>query len=266
MNKPQILIGCDPEVFVRKNGVFQSAFGLIQGDKKNPQKVPRGAVQVDGMALEFNIDPAASEDEFLLNVQDVFNTMRSMVPQFEVVATPVADFDPAHLAAQPPAALELGCDPDYNAWTGKANDRPDGNRPMRTASGHVHIGWTDDENILNADHVERCNMVSKQLDFYLGLPSLMYDHDVRRREMYGKAGACRYKKYGVEYRTLSNAWLNSQELIKWVFRATERGVRAAMEGKLLFEKYGDIQDIINKSDVKKAAAIIKAEKLEVCHA
>ena len=56
----KILVGCDPEVFVKQNGVFKSAFGLIKGDKKNPQKIRNGAVQVDGMALEFNIDPAAS--------------------------------------------------------------------------------------------------------------------------------------------------------------------------------------------------------------
>jgi len=54
----QILVGCDPEYFVKKNGIFQSAHGLIMGDKKNPQKVRNGAVQVDGMAVEFNIDPA----------------------------------------------------------------------------------------------------------------------------------------------------------------------------------------------------------------
>jgi hypothetical protein len=260
----QILVGCDPEVFVKQNGIFRSAHGLIVGDKKNPQKVPNGAVQVDGLALEFNINPAASEGEFVFNVQDVYNTMRKMVPEYEVVATPVADFDMAYLKGQPAEALELGCDPDFNAWTGGANPRPDGDRPMRTASGHVHIGWTKDENVADADHVNRCNMVVKQLDFFLGLPSLLYDADVRRREMYGKAGACRYKPYGVEYRTLSNAWLNSPELIAWIYRATQAGVKAVMEGRNLFDKHGDIQHIINTSDVKAAKAIIKAEKLEVC--
>lgn len=259
-----ILVGCDPEVFVKQGGIFKSAYGLIKGDKKNPQRVNRGAVQVDGMALEFNIDPAASESEFVLNVQDVYNTMRLMVPGYDVVATPVADFDAAYLKSQPQEALELGCDPDYNAWTHLANPRPDGDRPMRTASGHVHIGWTQDEQKNDPDHIERCEMVVKQLDFYLGLPSLMYDPATRRRSMYGKAGACRFKPYGVEYRTLSNAWLNSKELIAWVYRATQAGVLAAMEGNLLYEKYGDIQEIINTSDVKSARAIINAEGLEVC--
>lgn len=259
----EILIGCDPEVFVKRNGVFESAHNLIRGDKKNPQKVNRGAVQVDGMALEFNIDPAASENEFLLNVQTVYDIMKEMVPGYELVATPVADFSFEYLKAQPKEALELGCEPDFNAWTARVNPRPDGERPMRTASGHVHIGWTEGEQIDGLDHVGRAQAVVKQMDFYLGLPSLVYDGDVRRREMYGRAGACRYKSYGVEYRTLSNAWLNSPELIKWVFRQAKKGLVDLMEGNALVDKFGDIQEIINTSNKKKAMAIIKAAKLEI---
>lgn len=258
-----ILVGCDPEVFVKQNGIFRSAHNLIVGDKQNPQKVARGAVQVDGMALEFNIDPAASEGEFLLNVQTVYDCMKAMVPTYEVVATPVAHFEPEYLASQPKEALELGCEPDYNAWMDAVNPRPDAGRPMRTASGHVHVGWTSDENINDVNHVGRAQAVVKQLDFFLGLPSLMYDADKERREMYGKAGACRYKSYGVEYRTLSNAWLTSPELIKWVFRATKRAVEELMNGNSLVERHGDIQDIINTSNRAKALAIIKAENLEM---
>ena len=67
----EILVGCDPEVFVKKNNQFVSAHGLIRGDKKNPFPVKDGAVQVDGMALEFNINPAHSENEFVFSVQSV---------------------------------------------------------------------------------------------------------------------------------------------------------------------------------------------------
>lgn len=84
----KILVGCDPEVFVKQEGVFKSAHNLIKGDKKNPQKIKHGAVQVDGMALEFNIDPAASEQEFVFNVNQVFAALKAMVPDYEVVATP----------------------------------------------------------------------------------------------------------------------------------------------------------------------------------
>lgn len=259
----QILIGCDPEVFVKQNGIFKSAHGLIRGDKKNPHKIRSGAVQVDGMALEFNIDPAHNEDEFVFFVNDVFHQMKLMVPEYEVVAVPVAKFDEAYMKAQPQEALELGCDPDYNAWTGTANVKPDADRPMRTASGHIHIGWTKDEAIHGAQHVNRCRMVGRQMDFFLGLGSLFYDNDRERREMYGKAGCLRYKPYGVEYRTLSNRWLSDEGLMRWVYRNAVKGVNDLMQGRDLADKYGDIQDIINNSNKKEALKILKAEKLEV---
>jgi hypothetical protein len=261
----KILVGCDPEVFVKQDGVFKSAFGLIKGDKANPQKVNRGAVQVDGMALEFNIDPAHSEDEFCINVQDVFNTMKLMVPDYEVVAVPVAHFDPAYIKNQPAAALELGCDPDFNGWDGLVNNKPNGERPMRTASGHVHIGWTNGVDINDPAHIAQCNAAIRQMDFYLGLPSLAYDSDQERREMYGKAGCCRYKPYGTEYRTLSNAWLKSEALMRWVYRNTVKGMNELMAGNNLADKYGDIQDIINTGDKKAANKIIQAENIEVCY-
>lgn len=259
----EILIGCDPEVFVKKDGLFKSAHGLIKGDKKNPFKIRSGAVQVDGMALEFNIDPAHNEDEFVFLVNDVFDQMKLMVPEYEVLAVPVAEFDPAYMKEQPKEALELGCDPDFNAWTGLANVKPDGDRPMRTASGHIHIGWTKDRNINNGDHAEQCRMAARQMDFFLGLGSLFYDNDKKRREMYGKAGCCRFKPYGVEYRTLSNRWLSDERLMRWVYRNAVKGMKELMVGNSLFDKYGDIQDIINTSNKKDALKLMNAAKLEV---
>lgn len=261
----KILIGCDPEVFVSQNGMFKSAYNLIRGDKKNPQKVKNGAVQVDGMALEFNIDPAATEEEFCINVNEVFRQLELMVPDYQIVVSPVAHFDPQYMKEQPKEALELGCDPDFNAWFGIVNNKPNGDRPMRTASGHVHIGWTEGEDINDGGHIARCEATVRQLDFYLGLPSLFYDNDVLRREMYGKAGCYRPKPYGVEYRTLSNAWLKGEHLMRWVYRATQNGVQNLLNGNRLYEKYGDIQEIINNSDLKMAQKIIEKENLEVCY-
>ena len=103
------------------------------------------------------------------------------------------------------------------------------------------------------------------MDFFLGLPSLAYDNDKLRREMYGKAGCYRPKPYGVEYRTLSNAWLKSEKLMRWVFRNTQEGMRRLVNGDALFNKYGDIQAIINNSDKTEAMKIVKAEKIEVCN-
>lgn len=259
----QFLIGCDPELFVMRDGVFHSAHGLIQGDKKNPFPVEKGAVQVDGMALEFNINPASSNEEFYMNITTVMDSLRKMVPNYEMVAVPVADFDEATIKAQPAEALELGCEPDFNGWMMAENLRPDGEVPFRTASGHVHIGWTNGKDKDDFEHFGLCCAVTRHLDFFLGLPSLMYDNDTRRRALYGKAGACRPKSYGVEYRVLSNRWLSSRKLIDWVYNNTLLGVRSFFEGQQLEEKYGDIQQIINTSDVKAAMQIIQQENIPV---
>lgn len=261
----QILVGCDPEIFVQQNGKFVSAHGLIPGNKIEPHKVDGGAVQVDGMALEFNIDPANSQQAFVDSVQKVMSIMASMVPDYELVASPVADFSLDYIASQPPEARELGCDPDYDAYTGMANVKPNGNLPMRTASGHVHIGWGNDFQVDTVEHDNACRLVSKQLDVYLGLPSLFYDNDQRRREMYGNPGCYRRKSYGVEYRTLSNAWLKSDKLMAWVYRNTVKGVQDLMAGNFVFDKYKGVPEIIKTSDKKAAEKIIKAENLEVCY-
>lgn len=238
-----ILVGADPEVFVRKIGkkAFHSAHGMIEGDKKNPQKVHLGAVQVDGMALEFNIDPAKNEQEFITNITEVMRIMGEMVPGYEMVPVPVANFTAAHMKKQPKEAKELGCEPDFNAWLdGAANPRPNGDVNFRTGAGHVHIGWTKDVDVNDPGHREACIMAAKQLDYYLGLGSLLYDPDTKRRTLYGAAGAFRPKPYGVEYRVLSNAWLQSEELMAWVYRMTKKGINDLFEGKAAYQNHADL--------------------------
>ena len=87
-----ITVGADPEVFPKVNGEFVSGFGMVQGTKEDPQRVEKGAVQVDGMALEFNIDPAASEQEFLHNIDTVMSELKKLVPGVELSAEPVAHY------------------------------------------------------------------------------------------------------------------------------------------------------------------------------
>ena len=242
-------IGADPEFFVRKDGKFISAHGLIEGTKKNPLKVPGGAVQVDGMALEFNIDPATTFKEFDDNIRSVLNALRKMVPRnIEFVFTPVAEFKREYIDAQPEEARRLGCDPDFNAYTGKANAAPNAEKPFRTASGHIHIGWAEGMDIEDVDHIEACQMMVKQLDTALGLPSLLWDVNSQRRELYGKAGAYRPKPYGVEYRVLSNVWVNDVYLRQFVFEQTEFAFNKLLAGKRFFSKNTAYHKLIDNSD------------------
>lgn len=218
------LIGTDPELFVTKGGILQSAFGLIKGDKRKPFKVNKGAVQVDGMALEFNTDPTADVDEFVTNIQEVMSQLQEMVPEYEFFIEPTAEFGKDYIEKQPQEAKELGCDPDFNAYTGEMNEKPDGETGFRTAAGHLHIGWTENEDVNCPYHFDECREVVKMLDRYLGIPAEEIDKDEKRREMYGELGAFRPKPYGVEYRVLSNFWLKDERLMRWVFKKAQRAM------------------------------------------
>lgn len=245
----EILIGTDPELFLKKDGILQSAYGLVKGSKYNPFKVNKGAVQVDGMALEFNTDPAASSDEFVTNISEVMRQLKELVPEYEFFIEPTAHFGQQYIEEQPDEAKELGCDPDFSAYTGVENPKPDGSKGFRTGAGHVHIGWGEGFNIKDEGHFQSCIAIVKQLDFFLGLPSLLFDEDQERRSMYGEAGAFRPKSYGVEYRTLSNAWLKEEKLQRWVFNNTQDAVNRLLEGENLYELHGDLaKNIINSGD------------------
>jgi hypothetical protein len=215
-----LLIGCDPELFVvNKEGRPRSAHGLVPGTKETPFKVPKGAIQVDGMALEFNIDPAKNEEEFVENIQTVMRELRKRCPsEFKFHVKPSVRFHHAILKAAPDEAKELGCQPDLDAYTMKENPKPNANTTLRTASGHIHIGLEEGADITDEGHFIKYATLVKHLDLFLGIRSLEWDKDRTRRKLYGNPGAMRLKPYGVEYRVLSNQWLEKEELVRFVYR------------------------------------------------
>lgn len=263
INGYEFMIGADPEFFVRRGGQVVSAYGLVPGTKDRAYPVKGGAVQVDGMALEFNINPANTAAEFEESMSSVLAQITSMVPGYEVftedvekaglqakLPKSVADFDQGYLEAQPKEAKELGCNPDFNAYTRKENPRPNAEFPFRTASGHVHIGWTKGVDVNDPGHLEACYSLVKALDLFLGVPSLVWDTEDRRRELYGQAGAFRPKPYGLEYRVLSNKWITSPLLRKLVYWNTIEAIRATFKDPKIGESlFADMtaQDIINKT-------------------
>lgn len=254
-------IGADPEFFLKdkSTGKFVSAHGIVPGTKRQPLPVEGGAVQVDGMALEFNINPAETYEEFSKNIKVVLKQLREMVdPQLEFAFEPVAHFGKEYIDSQPDVAKELGCEPDYNAWTSQINPKPNADLGFRTASGHVHIGWTNQQDITHAEHIEACEMMVKQLDFYLGVPALLWDHDTVRSSMYGAPGAYRPKHYGVEYRTLSNVWLKSEDTIRYVFNQSLRAAEMLMAQNRAYSYGIDVNVIKNTYRARDVYDVIQA--------
>lgn len=261
--------GADPEIFVvDSNGKPVSAYGFLAGTKKDPMIVEGGALQVDGMALEFNMNPFSNPSGAWGNLRRVVEQLKMFVPEgYKLKVMPVAEFGSDFIKKQPKEASMLGCDPDYNAWAdGKMNPTPDVELPFRTASGHIHVGWTSNANISSPGHIEACCWVAKQLDYCLGLPSLLFgdpEQMKKRRNLYGRAGAFRPKPYGMEYRTLDNYWLRSKKHVEYVFHMTAYAVDCLERGYHFFNEDmsglydGKLEKIINDCDVEAAKAAIE---------
>jgi len=220
-----ILLGADPELFiVDKAGTFISAHDIIPGSKKSPFQVECGAVQPDGVAAEFNIDPAETEDQFNRNIETVLKQMDEMVKKVDkdliLRFVPLAKFSERVWSSVPDQAKVLGCDPDFNVH-GEVNENPImrlEDRPIRTAAGHVHIGWTNVDDPTVRDHFEDCLYIAQ--GFYnahlLSFSPNTQDEQERLR-YYGHSGSFRPKKYGVELRAPSNVWVSEEKLRRKMF-------------------------------------------------
>ena len=248
VNNKKFTIGADPEVFVADSltNTFVSAHDLVPGTKLEPFAVNKGAVQVDGMALEFNIDPADSFEEFEDNLNSVQNTLAGMIGDKKFIQDASVYFDEEFVKGVPEFNLMLGCEPDYNGWTMDVNAPADAASLMRTAGGHVHVGgfFTDDP--FSPEHFATCARLARTMDHTLGVYSVLWDKDDKRRSMYGKAGSFRPKPYGMEYRTLSNRWIFNTDLIRFVYNATQEALEKMFDPS--FSVGEEVREIINSSD------------------
>jgi hypothetical protein len=151
-----------------------------------------------------------------------------------------------------PKALVFGCEPDYNAWSRKENQKPQStDENLRTCGGHIHVGTKVDmlKGIQN-------------MDLFLGVPSVLLDDSpssIARRELYGKAGAMRPKPYGFEYRVLSNYWMFHDKLVRWVYDQTY--IAMYHESKIKHSK--EIQECINTGDKELAKHICSTYNIKL---
>lgn len=231
----QILIGCDPELFVYTDkGTPVSAHDLIPGTKVEPHEVDKGAVQVDGVAAEFNIVPAKTEDEFVRNIVRVeaqlLEILHKQNNKLVLRATPTIKFTRRMWEAIPEDAKMLGCEPDFNAYSMGRNPKPHTNKLMRTGSGHIHISWGQNPDEVKRPWMHHVGELVYHLDHHLYPQSLKWDTDEERRELYGQEGAFRPKPYGVEYRVLSNKWVETEKTMRYVYKTALACTTRWLEG------------------------------------
>ena len=209
-----LTLGADPEILLieKETGRFVSASDFdLPGTKEEPFKVPHGAVQVDGTAVEFNIDPTDQLDEWEHNLSSVMQSLHDMLPEGITFSNKsMARFNPTYFKQLPFEATRVGCSPDRNIYGKQYN--PITNTPARFAGGHVHIsGFVGDSSGL-----------IEALDCQVGVGMVQFGPLGPRKATYGAPGNFRTKPYGIEYRTPSNAWIFTPERRAWMFNAVQR--------------------------------------------
>lgn len=214
------LIGADPEVFlkVKNEDFFVPSIGLIGGTKEKPFPVEQGALQEDNVTAEFNINPSNNAHEFASTVLHVMNQLQDKVgAHLELAIQASAEFEDEML--YDPRANAIGCDPDMNAYTQAINSYNVnyGQSNTRYAGGHLHIGARE-----ITKRPQEITKLVKYMDLHVGTLCAFLDKDTERAKHYGKAGNYRIKPYGVEYRTASNFWLTSLDLMVDVHMLTQR--------------------------------------------
>lgn len=237
-------IGTDPEFFLydTERKTYVSAHDMVPGDKKSPSKLPSGgAVQADGTAVEFNIEPAETTKEFSEKVLAAVMDIRKIVPsKYKFHFEPAITYLPKVWAEIPPHAKELGCDPDYRVTDLSKAEAPAllnaiaDPKTMRTGSGHIHIGWTEkEETKIGTAHFLDCATMIRNLDYaWSGSATSAYRGNGTREQYYGRSFSFRCKPYGVEYRTPSNLWLKYPSQYKDVADIFLRAARETRDGML----------------------------------
>jgi hypothetical protein len=259
----KIMLGADPESFlVDAQGRLRASCGKIGGTKLQPQPLPLGegyAVQEDNVSVEFNIPPASNAKEFVDSIKRAMGFLSATIGDMHGFS-----FSPLSAASFPkeelthPAALEFGCEPDFNAWTLKKNPRPKAeDETLRSCGGHVHVSY----DVTQITPIQ----VIRAMDLFLGVPSVLMDKGELRKQLYGKAGAFRAKRYGAEYRTLSNFWILDERLTNWVWNNAEKAVNA-VEAQFAVDEYKDsILDAIDNNNKEAATYLVNQLGLEVVH-
>lgn len=214
-------IGTDPEFMLIKNNKIYSAINIIKHNKHKRKKIKNYYFYNDNVLAECTIPPASDREGFISNIKNGLKLYSGLIKPYELKTQSAHIFDKDQLDCE--EAYEISCDPEFCVYKMDyiiADESILRLSNLRTAGGHIHIGdkhLVDNEQSKNEFNNIYC---IKMMDLFIGVVSLYLDKDptaIKRKVLYGKAGRCRFPKYGIEYRSIGNFWLNSPELAGLIF-------------------------------------------------
>ena len=278
-------LGCDPEFFFSKEGKVIGSEKII---KKTGIRASRGLISDaddgkiirDGVQAELNPKSSTCRESLASNIKTCFIQILSNLPDgtkvnmSQMVRVPKDEFD-----SLSDDSKKFGCAESFNCYSKKKNTfkiDPKVNR-SRSAGGHIHMGIpkqtirrkygheSDEQYERDIDYGLRANQVYDALhnpeitvpimDLIVGNTCVLLDkgpNAKKRRKVYGRAGEHRKPKYGLEYRTLSNFWLKSYQLMSFVFGMSRFAVNIVAYSTKECDYVAELLERVDMEDVKKA--------------
>lgn len=259
-------VGSDPEIFVEEDGKIIPAFNFL-GSKGNPTKAPQVShgnnnIYWDGFQAEFDTSAVACLSYHVDSIQNglkgLLMAARKYNKKAKLSSATTFDIPVEYLESAKDEHVEFGCMPSKNAYNMEGTKLNGREVPFRSAGGHIHFGLTDKSETKILECV-------KTLDAILAVAcvSLFEKFDnPRRRVMYGLAGEYRLPKHGLEYRTLSNAWMCHPLITNIIFDTARKVFMFGYKG--MFKHWQATEEetvrVINTCDVAGARAILDRNK------
>lgn len=219
--------GADPEIFVvDESGSVIPSWNFLGSKEKPSRPLPdlaygNNAIYWDGVQAEFDVLPetclAWTIDSIQRGLAGTLIEARKFNKNAKLSNAAVVMIPDELLSSAKDEHIQFGCMPSKNAYGLTGRNEHGRNVPYRFAGGHIHFGM---RSLLASNPEKEALKVIKAMDAILGVAcvSLFAEYDAPvRREFYGLAGEYRLPPHGIEYRTLSNAWLMHPLLTNMVF-------------------------------------------------
>jgi hypothetical protein len=261
-----VRLGCDPEFFLKNKKTIVESINIIPPEGLELGVyggTPPGKIIRDGLQVELNPLPKGCREQIAVEVAISLDALHHKLIKdnsgVSLSFNGVISLSEKEMKNLHDESKKFGCAPSNNIYTkeqSKITVNPE-NYSYRSAGGHIHLGHCDSE-LMRDVFNKNTEIVIELLDIICGNTCVLVDRDPmqqERRKVYGKAGEYRLPPHGIEYRTLSNFWLNNYQLFGLAFGLARQAVEVAANIHLYEYQlktkspYRIILESINRDDI-----------------
>ena len=256
------MLGCDPEFFFRgQNGQTVGAEKILPEkgidynpwNSKKPEEISH--IVIDGVQSELNPRPGSCRANLGNEISACFRALDKALKekgQVGVSFDPVVKVSKAEMDSLSEKSKVFGCAPSTNVYKNAESQITVNPKKYlkRSAGGHIHLGSHGDKITMEA--LQNVNVMVPILDILVGNTCVLIDRDPsnkERRKNYGRVGEYRLKSYGIEYRTLSNFWLKSYQLMSFVMGMARFAVVLVADTTKEDDYAGALLSAVNRDDI-----------------